>query len=136
MPSSMTLLHPQQEPFKKHLFDRCDELNGEEMSLAKQIDESDAVDWWLRNVVQDPDGFFIQGYRSSRFYPDFLVRTKKGAWWVLEYKGADRIGSTDTTYKEKIGEVWGSICGEGHDFRMVTAENMANVITDLRSSSL
>lgn len=134
VPTDMTLLHPQQEPFKKHLFDRCDELNGEEMSLAKQIDNCNEVEWWLRNVVQDPDGFFIQGFRPSRFYPDFIVRTKKGAWWVLEYKGADRIGSTDTTYKEQIGNIWSSVCGKGHAFRLVTAENMPNIIGEISSN--
>lgn len=131
VPSEMTLLHPRQEPLKKHLFDRYDDLNGEEMSLAKQIDNCDEVEWWLRNVVQDPDGFFIQGYRSSRFYPDFIVRTKKGAWWVLEYKGADRLGSIDTTYKEQIGQIWASVSGKGYDFRLVTAENLPMIIEEI-----
>jgi len=135
VPMDMTLLQPQQEPFQKHLFDRCDELNAEEMIFAKQLDACDAVDWWLRNVVQDSDGFFIQGYRSARFYPDFIVRTTKGAWWILEYKGADRIGSTDTTYKEHIGEIWASACGKANAFRMVTAENMATIIAEIRSNS-
>lgn len=131
IPQKLTLLHPMREPFRQHLFDRCDDLNDEELALARQLDAHPAIVWWLRNVACNGDGLHLQGYRPNRFYPVFIVRTRKGAWWLLEYKGEDRLGSLDTSYKEELGKVWASRCGTGFHFALVTAENMANVLSEV-----
>ncbi|MFH1011695.1 MAG: DEAD/DEAH box helicase family protein [bacterium] len=138
-PRSMTLLHPMHEPWKCHLFDLCEDLSGtdsndSEYVLARQLDDHPKVEWWLRNVVQDPDGFRLQGFHRHGFYPDFIVRTKDKKWWVLEYKGEDRASNEDTEYKEHIGKIWAEVCGKGHEFRIVTAKNLPNVLKDFYRS--
>lgn len=124
IPQSLTLLHPMKESFSKHLFDRCDDLNGEELVLARQLDAH-------ANVAKNSMGLHLQGYRPHRFYPDFIVRTNNGAWWVLEYKGADRIGSLDTTYKEELGKIWSEVCGDSFHFRLVGEDDIADLMETL-----
>jgi len=131
VPEKLTLLHPLQEAFKLHLFDHCDDLNNEELELARQLDAHPNTAWWLRNLVHNDDGFHLQGFRSQRFYPDFIVRTKDDAWWVLEYKGADRMGSLDTTYKENLGTIWAAVCGKSHNFRLVGKDNLAEILEEI-----
>ena len=83
IPQTLTLLHPLREPWEKHLFDKCEDLNNEELELARQLDRHPKVEWWFRNVVQDRDGFHIQGYRRGRFYPAFILCIKDGSFPVL-----------------------------------------------------
>ncbi|MCB9808700.1 DEAD/DEAH box helicase family protein [Candidatus Peribacteria bacterium] len=131
IPQKLTLLHPLQESFKLHLFDRCDDLNNEELDLARQLDTHPNTAWWLRNVVHGDDGFHVQGFRPRRFYPDFIVRTKNDVWWILEYKGADRLGSLDTTYKLNLGAIWADVCGKSHNFRLVGKDNLAEILEEI-----
>ncbi len=136
VPQTLTLLHPMREPFTKHLFDRCDELNcadpnDSEMALARQLDQHANVEWWLRNVVQDRDGFRLQGYKREGFFPDFIVCLRDGTTRVLEYKGADRASNEDTAYKVQLGEVWAEVCGEGYGFAVVTQENIAKILSTI-----
>ena len=128
IPHTMTLLHPVREEWKRHLFDRCDELNHEELELARQLDGHPSVEWWLRNVVHDREGFRLQGYRREGFYPDFIVRTKNGQWWILEYKGEDRASNEDTAYKEWLGKAWAEVCGNGFHFALVTRDTLPTLL--------
>jgi|TARA_Y100000310_G_scaffold331870_1_gene406294 hypothetical protein len=52
-------------------------------------------------------------------------------WWILEYKGADRLGSLDTSYKENLGAIWAKICGESYNFRLVGKENLAEILEEM-----
>ena len=145
LPYKMTLLHPMQEEWKKCLFTQCDELNSKtpedcELTFAKQLDEHPQVEWWHRNVAQEPDGFRLQGYERDGFYPDFIVQTKNGKRWLLEYKGADRATSEDSEYKDALGKLWAEVCGEEEirgekkkEFRMVTKKNMAEILEEITS---
>jgi hypothetical protein len=64
-------------------------------------------------------GFYLQGWLKGKFYPDFIVKTKKGNYFVLEYKGEHLLGSDDTEYKEKIGQRWQELAGKGYTFSLV-----------------
>ncbi|MDD5055785.1 MAG: DEAD/DEAH box helicase family protein [Candidatus Peribacteraceae bacterium] len=138
VPKSMTLLHPMEEPWERHLFDiseelNCTDLNDSEIVLARQLDDHPNVDWWLRNVVQDPDGFRLQGFKRNGFYPDFIVRTKDKKWWVLEYKGADRASNDDSDYKKHLGETWAKVCGKDCSFRLVEKSTIGTILSSLLS---
>lgn len=135
-PKSMTLLHPMEEPWERHLFDICEDLNctdlnDSEIVLARQLDEHPNVDWWLRNAVQDTDGFRLQGFKRNGFYPDFIVRTKDKKWWVLEYKGADRASNDDSDYKKRLGEAWAKVCGKDCSFRLVEKSTIGTTLSSL-----
>ncbi|MFH0770451.1 MAG: hypothetical protein V1926_03685 [Candidatus Peregrinibacteria bacterium] len=101
-------------------------------ALARQLDNHPQVDWWLRNVVHNPDGFRIQGFRRHAFYPDFIVRTKEKRWWILEYKGEQLVGSTDSDYKEAVGRIFVDTYGKSYHFHMVTGPTMKTVLEKIR----
>ncbi|TSC58553.1 MAG: type III restriction protein res subunit [Candidatus Peregrinibacteria bacterium Greene0416_19] len=127
-PDVLTLLHPEEARLKRHLFDRYDALNeAEREDVAKPLSEHPEVVWWFRNPAKG-EGLFIQGYHPTRFFPDFIARTKNGAWWILEYKGEQLVGSADSDYKEEIGKFWSEICGKKFHFHMVTEANAKTVL--------
>lgn len=92
------------ENFNHPLFEQVDQMNDEELALARKLDTSDDIAWWFRNM--DNDGFYLQGERRFRFYPDFIAKTKSGQIIVLEYKGRQYKGAEDTEWKNRIGEIW------------------------------
>lgn len=131
-PDVLTLLHPEEARLKRHLFDRYDALNeAEREDVAKPLSEHPEVVWWLRNPAKG-EGFFIQGYRSTRFFPDFIAKTKDGGWWILEYKGEQLVGSADSSYKEEIGHIWVEASGKKYHFHMITESNMKTVLEEMR----
>ena len=131
-PDTLTLLHPEEARLKKHLFDRYDMMNeAEREDVARPLSEHPNVAWWLRNPAKG-EGFFIQGYRPSRFFPDFIARATDGAWWILEYKGEQLVGSADSEYKDEIGQIWAKASGGKYHFHMVTEANMKTVLQEMR----
>jgi len=92
------------ETFNRSLFEQVDQMNNEELTLARKLDTTDDIVWWFRNM--DNDGFYLQGERRVRFYPDFIAKTKAGKIIVLEYKGQQYKGAEDTDWKKKLGETW------------------------------
>jgi len=92
------------EHFQKHLFERSGQLNGEETEFAMRLDVLDNVLWWFRN--REKEDFYLQGWRPGKFYPDFIIKTKSGAYILAEYKGGDRLSNDDTSYKEELGQLW------------------------------
>lgn len=100
--STLTRLSP--EHFQKHLFERAGYMNGEETELAWRLDVLDNVLWWYRN--REKEDFYFQGWKSGKFYPDFIVKTKGGNYLLVEYKGEDRLSNEDTTYKDSLGQLW------------------------------
>jgi len=82
-----------------------DELNGLEFEVACYLDEQSALSWWYRNVVRE-NGYYLQGWRKSRIYPDFILATRMEdgikRLIVLETKGDQLAGSLDTQYKRRL----------------------------------
>jgi superfamily II DNA or RNA helicase len=125
------LLNPCRDSFLKHLYEKAGHMNGEELVLARSIDDLDQVAWWLRNP--EKEGFYIQGWKQYRFYPDFIVKTKSGNYYVIEYKGEQLIGNEDTEYKTKIGELWTGLAGKRYNFKLVEKNGIASIIKELNS---
>ncbi len=122
---TINLLNPYPSTFVKHLYERADKMNREESGLAYQLDGLENVMWWFRN----PDGgFYIQGWQQNKFYPDFIVKTKRGNYFVLEYKGEHLEGSEDTKYKEEIGKKWAELAGKGYRFYLIDQANLNEII--------
>jgi type III restriction enzyme len=93
------------KPVEKSLFDpfyKAD-LNGEERSVAVQLDGDKALTWWHRNVARSQYG--IQGWQRQKIYPDFIFAVQReGAAariTVLETKG-DHLDNPDTAYKRSV----------------------------------
>ena len=111
--------------YNKHLFTGVGDMNGEEQKLAGAIDGIDSVEWWLRNPEQG--GFYIQGWLKDKFRPDFIVKTKKGQYFVLEYKGDQLMTNDDSKYKKEIGEMWAKLAGEKYHFEMVEKNEISSI---------
>lgn len=112
--------------YNKHLFDGVGQMNGEEQRLADTINNLESVEWWLRNPEQE--GFYIQGWLSNKFRPDFIVKTEKGNYFVLEYKGDQLVTNDDSKYKKEIGDIWAKISGEKYYFEMVEKNGITSII--------
>lgn len=121
------------EEFGKNYYQKIDKLNGEELSFIKRID-LDAlpnVEFWIRNR-EKKDPFYIQGWRKGKFYPDFVVLTKKGNIIACEWKGEDRISNDDTKYKEEIGKLWENL-GKGKAyFFLANNKNVEEVLSGIK----
>jgi type III restriction enzyme len=83
-----------------------DQSDGEEFQCAVQLDSSDRVEVWVRNLERRPVSSFWLQTPTDRFYPDFVARLTDGRILVVEYKGADRWSNDDSKEKRAIGELW------------------------------
>lgn len=126
---SVNLLQISPDNFSKHLYEKAGKMNEEELDLANRIDGLDNARWWFRNP--EMSGFYIQGWKKQKFYPDFIVKTKKGNYIILEYKGEHIAGSEDSEYKKAIGEQWGKLCGRGYYFRWAERKNIDGVVSEI-----
>jgi len=117
------------DDFKKHLYEKAGKMNKEELNLVWQIDGLNNVLWWFRNP--ENTGFYIQGWFKNKFYPDFIVKTEKGNYIVLEYKGEHLKGSEDTKYKKAIGEKWEKLSNKKYSFELVDSNNIDNIINKI-----
>ena len=106
--------------YQKHYYARAHYMNNEERVLAEEFERHDSVAWWLRNIERK--GFFLQGYYQGRFYPDFIAKTKKGNYFVVEYKGEHLETAEDAQRKKEIGEIWQSLTPDNYFFRIVTGQ--------------
>ncbi len=119
------LLNPCRETFSRHLYEKAGHMNGEELDLARSIDSLDQASWWFRNP--EKESFFIQGWKQYMFHPDFIVKTKSGNYYVIEYKGEQLIGNEDTEYKEEIGKIWSDLAGKGHSFHLISKDQVSSL---------
>jgi len=101
-------------------------MNGEETDFAFQIDGLKNILWWCRNP--ENDGFYVQGWHKDKFRPDFIVKTKKGNYFVLEYKGEHLEGGEDAVYKEKIGKTWEGLSAKNYYFILFGASEVNAVL--------
>jgi type III restriction enzyme len=106
-------------------------MNSEEKVVASKIDSLDNVSWWLRNIERS--GFYLQGYLKGRFFPDFVVKTKRNNYFIIEYKGEYLLGTTDTKYEEEIGEIWQNLAPENYFFRLVSKDKIDEVINFIQN---
>lgn len=126
---SISLLHIASDNFDKHLYQKAGKMNQEELDLAGKLNTLESIYWWFRNP--EMSGFYIQGWKKQKFYPDFIVKTKSGNYIVLEYKGEHLMGSEDSDYKEAIGKEWEKLSGEGYYFKWTEKSNINGVISDV-----
>ena len=117
LPTELHLTSVCEEGFQRHAYDKASVMNGEEIAMAQKIDVLENVEWWLRNP--EVGGFYLQGWENSKFYPDFIVKTKKGNYFVVEYKGEHLQGSDDSNYKKALGQKWAEMAGEKYYFEFI-----------------
>jgi type III restriction enzyme len=88
-------------------FETEEHFNSEERSIALYLDEQEKLLWWYRNIVSR-NTYFVQGWKKSRIYPDFIFteadNKKKEDYtkvFVVESKGV-HLKNDDTNYKKDI----------------------------------
>lgn len=139
------------EPLQKSLFDKVpeDELNESEKDVALYLDNQSQLLWWYRN--RSKQDYYIQGWRESKIYPDFIVANKKYAdkdiidtVFVLETKGTHLWGNEDSIYKSSVFELCNTIASkvvwsdvrrnfpnENFKFQVVKIEDYRNMLNGL-----
>ena len=131
LPSTVEIFLYENTEYKKHFYERSYFMNSEEKILADKIDFLDNVLWWLRNIKGK--GFYLQGYLKGRFFPDFIVKTKKNNYCIVEYKGEHLLGTPDTKYKKEIGRIWQELGSQNYYFRLVGKEKIDDVIKFIKN---
>ncbi len=118
-----------EEHFQKHLFEKAGYMNGEETDFAMRLDVLENIAWWYRS--REKEDFYLQGWRSGKFYPDFIIKTKDGKYILAEYKGEDRLSNDDTGYKAKLGELWQKLCGGSNLFYLVGKATADSILKEI-----
>ncbi len=131
LPTTVEIFLHEETEFVKHYYERAYLLNSEERIVAEKLDELDNTRWWLRNI--DRHGFYIQGYKKGRFFPDFLVKTKKNHYCVIEYKGEYLMDTEDTRYKVEIGNLLQNVSPDNWFFRLIGKNEIEDLMRFLRS---
>lgn len=131
-PKKITLSQEIPQEFNKNYYSKIDKLNKEELRFIERLDLETLpnIKFWVRSR-EKKDPFFIQGWKKNKFYPDFIVVTKKNNIVTLEWKGGDRVSNEDTQYKEEIGKIWESMNKNLHFF-LVHNGNVEEVLTKLK----
>ena len=85
---------------------RGNDMDNFEAQFAGYIDEKKALRWWHRNVARAQYG--LQGWRRHKVYPDFvfglIAHDHESKVVLMETKGLQLAGSTDTRYKQQLLE--------------------------------
>jgi type III restriction enzyme len=132
-PKSIIINQELPQEFNKNYYEKIDKLNKEELNFVERLDLDTLpnIEFWVRSR-EKKDPFYIQGWKKNKFYPDFVVKTKKGNIVALEWKGEDRISNADTEYKVAIGEMWQK-SGKGKlHFFLVHNGNVEEVLNELK----
>ncbi|MFH1187233.1 MAG: hypothetical protein V1688_00035 [bacterium] len=79
-----------------------------EKKFIKYLESKKEVEWWYKNGDFGSE-FFAIPYKKQgaekMFYPDWIVKTKKGIL-ILETKKGDTAESLDTKYKAEVLQEW------------------------------
>lgn len=126
IPPVLELTSVSTENFTRHLYEKAGHMNNEELELARKLDGLDTIAWWFRNP--EIGGFYIQGWKKDKFRPDFIAKTKKGSYSVIEYKGEHLINAPDADYKKELGVSWAELSGEQCNFYLVEKNSVDSVI--------
>lgn len=104
-PAPVGSLHRGQHGFKKHYYPEVGKIdNTEERYCAEYINSMDEVEFWVRNISNQPTRSFWFQTSKGRFYPDFVCKLNDGRYLVVEYKGGHLY--TDAEEKRQVGELW------------------------------
>ena len=86
------------------------QLNPLEQQAAIYLDGKDPLKWWHRVAVSAKNDYYLQGWKKSKVFPDFLcwmeLDSDDGAarLLALETKGKHLDGS-DTAWKERLFDI-------------------------------
>lgn len=106
-PAPVGSLYRGQHSFKKHYYPEVGKFDSnEEKQCAEFIDTLDEVEYWVRNLSNQPTRSFWYQTSNGRFYPDFVCRLKDGRDLIVEYKGKDRYNNPEEKEKRDTGELW------------------------------
>lgn len=105
--------YPQPSRFPKHLYAQIDDLRigGEEEQVARAIDLSRKVVFWVRNIPKEPKRSFWLPTIYGLFYPDFVAKLTDGRAAVIEYKGGHLDTADEAVAKRRVGELWAEKSG-------------------------
>ena len=132
--NDMPLIDPQDSHFKKHLFNNLERMNKEESEFITQIDNIDNVKWWYRNPVRHDNAFYVSGWKPNLIYPDFIVKTNLGHYFIIEYKGEHLEGSEDTQYKQEMLKILSDLAGPKYTAKMIFKKDITNIINEIKSA--
>jgi superfamily II DNA or RNA helicase len=117
------------EHFLRHLFERAGYMNGEEIEFIIRLDALDNIAWWYRN--REKEDFYLQGWKSGKFYPDFIIKTNAGSYILVEYKGEDRLTNEDTEYKVQLGKFWEKASEGKNRFYLVNVKSSDDILKQI-----
>jgi type III restriction enzyme len=119
------LVHTNNQPMMKTLWEweRENQFNELEKSVAYYLDEQHNLLWWYRHLPNSR--YSLVGWRNSRIFPDYVaaVEGDYSKIFVLETKGIHLAGNDDTRYKQDIFDLCNRLGKEidwkelGEDFR-------------------
>ncbi len=114
--------------FKKHYYPEIGDLEekGEEFECAQFIDQTEEVEFWVRNPVRRPGYSFWLQTSTDKFYPDFVCKLKDGRTLVVEYKGG-HLWNDESKEKKILGELWAERSSGSCLFVMPTDNNYADI---------
>ena len=90
--------------FSKHYTPLIGDFDSdEEFDCAIHIDRLDEVRYWIRNLDDKKNAFWLQ-LPHRKFFPDFVVMLQDGRTLVVEYKGKHLYEAEEV--KRQIGNAW------------------------------
>lgn len=90
--------------FRKHYTALIGDFDSdEEFACALHIDRHTSVRYWVRNLDDKRNAFWLQ-LPQRKFFPDFVAMLDDGRILVVEYKGAHLYEAESV--KRQIGDVW------------------------------
>lgn len=106
----------------------AEDVNGLEEEVALYLDSQQKLLWWYRNMSRTD--YHIQGWRPNKIYPDFIAASKDDGTYdkvyVLETKGDQLSGNTDTNYKRSVLNLCNDLTTEKNWNQL----NLADIKTD------
>ncbi|WP_279614276.1 DEAD/DEAH box helicase [Streptomyces seoulensis] len=85
-----------------------------EVKLARLMDVSPKVDWWLR--LESQSGTYIQLDNGSRYFPDFIAIDTDGVHWLVEGKSNAEASSESVVAKKVAALAWAKEVTDRGDF--------------------
>jgi len=125
MPLQLSLFEPVYEA----------EFNGLEKDFALYLEDKEALRWWHRIAAKQ--GYFLQGWRRDRVYPDFIAcvqgqKREQQRVLIFETKGQQLAGNSDTIYKEKLLKTLEEAYGKSREHGEVKAIGPNNTAMSFR----
>ncbi|MDL9939016.1 DEAD/DEAH box helicase family protein [Gordonia sp. ABSL1-1] len=74
-----------------------------EFALARMLDSSSQIKWWLRIYTNGPTWIEWDG---GRYFADFIAIDNKGTYWLIEGKADDDANDESVLAKRAAAEAW------------------------------